>query len=60
LDDLGVQRATSGRFFQDSTLVFIANWWVEHRFRTGADVTVGLPIVVVGPTFRGDFFRSES
>ncbi len=48
------------RLFQDPTLVFIANWWLEHRFRTGEDVTQAFPYIILGITFDGDLYSSET
>jgi len=48
------------RLFQDPTLVFIANWWLEHRFRTGEDVTQAFPYIILGLTFTGDLYSSET
>ena len=49
---------SKSRYFQDPTLIFIANWWVQHRFRTGEDVTTAFPYVILGLTFTGDLFSS--
>ncbi|MEM9113902.1 MAG: hypothetical protein AAGD10_10125 [Myxococcota bacterium] len=51
---------SKSKFFQDPTLIFIANWWLEHRFRTGEDVSVALPYIILGITFTGDLFSSET
>lgn len=50
---------SKSRFFQEPTLLVVANWWLEHRFRTGQDVTVGLPYIVVGLNFTGDIWTSN-
>jgi len=41
--------------FDQPTLVLILNWYVEHRFRTGADVNQGVPYVVIAFAFTSDF-----
>jgi hypothetical protein len=43
-----------GGAFDNPTILFIANWWLEHRYRTGADVSRALPYVVLGFQFTGD------
>jgi hypothetical protein len=50
---------SKSRYFQDPTIIFIANWWLEHRFRTGEDVTTAFPYMILGLTFTGDLFSSR-
>jgi hypothetical protein len=50
---------SASRLFQDPTLVFIANWWVDHRFRTGEDVTTAFPYMILGITFDGDIWSTR-
>ncbi len=45
------------RRFMRPTLFLVAQWWVKHRFRTGQDVSQGLPMVVLGFSFTGDLWR---
>jgi hypothetical protein len=40
--------------FNKPTLVLILNWYVDHRFRTGADVSAGIPYAVLGFAFVSD------
>lgn len=51
---------SASRYFQDPTLIVIANWWLQHRFRTGEDVTTAFPYIIVGLTFTGDLWSSDS
>jgi hypothetical protein len=44
--------------FKDPSLLVIANWWVQNRFRTGEEISVALPYIVVGFTFNGDIWTS--
>jgi len=41
--------------FNRPTLILIVNWYVEHRYRTGADVNQGVPYLVLGFAFNSDF-----
>ncbi len=48
-------------FFQDDgarfnapTILMAVNWWVTHRYRTGADVSMAVPYFVLGFAFTGD------
>jgi len=41
--------------FDNPTLILILNWYVEHRFRTGADINVGIPYAALGFLFTSDF-----
>jgi hypothetical protein len=45
------------RRFLKPTLFFAAQWWVKHRFRTGQDVSQGLPLMVLGFSFNGELWR---
>lgn len=51
---------STSRVFKDPTLIFIANWWVQHRFRTGEDVTTALPYIILGLRFDGDIWSSRN
>jgi hypothetical protein len=44
--------------FKDPSLLVLANWWVQNRFRTGEEVSLALPYIVVGFTFNGDLWTS--
>lgn len=41
-------------WFNAPTLLVLAQWWITHRYRTGDDTPAGLPLIVVGLSFRGD------
>jgi hypothetical protein len=43
-----------GARFNSPTLLFIANWWLAHRYRTGADSPQALPYLALGFSFSGD------
>ncbi len=47
------------RVFNKPTLLLIVNWYLTHRFRTGADVSQGVPYVVLGFKFGGDLWRTD-
>lgn len=40
--------------FNKPTLIVLTQWWAAHRFRTGQDVSVAVPYLVVGFRFEGD------
>ncbi len=40
--------------FNNPTLIAILNWWLQHPYRTGQDVTQGLPYIIIGFKFDGD------
>lgn len=40
--------------FNKPTLVLIANWYLNHRWRTGQDVNQGIPYLVLGFAFTSD------
>jgi hypothetical protein len=43
-----------GAAFTAPTVFLLAQWWLDHRYRTGAEVSQGLPFIGVGFGFRGD------
>ena len=40
------------------TVFGVAAWYLEHRFRTGADVNAGVPYLLGGVSFQADFILS--
>jgi hypothetical protein len=40
--------------FNQPTLFVIANWWLEHRYRTGQEISQALPYAIVGFAFNGN------
>lgn len=40
--------------FNKPTALVIANWYVDHRFRTGRDVSAAIPYLVVAFAFQSD------
>ncbi len=45
--------------FDAPMLILIAQWHLVHRFRTGADVDIGLPYIALAFQFVGDLLSSE-
>lgn len=43
-----------GAAFNKPTILLLANWYLQHRFRTGADTSQALPYLVLGFAFSGD------
>jgi hypothetical protein len=46
----------SRKRFYNPTFILLMQWWAQHRWRTGEDVHPGVPYLVLGFTFEGDFF----
>jgi hypothetical protein len=46
-----------GASFNKPTVILLAQWWVKHRYRTSDKP--GVPYLVVGFSFEGDFLTSE-
>lgn len=42
-----------GAAFDSATIFVLLNWWLKHRFRTGEDVSGGVPFLSVGFSFTG-------
>ena len=43
-----------GAAFNNPTILVVANWWLTHRYRTGADSSQLFPYIVLGFAFTGD------
>ena len=48
-----------GSRFNKPTLLLIVNWYLKHRYRTGEDVSQGVPYVVLGFKFSGDLWQAS-
>ncbi|HET6584007.1 MAG TPA: hypothetical protein VFG69_11175 [Nannocystaceae bacterium] len=46
-----------GARFNRPTVFLLAQWWLRHRWRTGAQVHAAVPYAVVGFSFEGDIWR---
>ncbi len=44
-----------GAKFNTPTVFLLVQWWVKHRWRTGADTPTALPLIGVGFQITGDF-----
>jgi hypothetical protein len=40
--------------FNKPTAIVIANWYVDHRFRTGRDTSAGIPYLILAFAFQSD------
>ena len=45
-----------GASFDKPTVLLIANWYLNHRFRTGQDVSQAIPYLVLGFAFGGNLY----
>lgn len=45
--------------FNRPTVLLIVNWWIKHRYRTGADVHQAVPYLIAAFKFEGDLWRAE-
>ena len=43
-----------GAGFNAPTIFLLVQWWLMHRYRTGADTSVALPCISLAFTFNGD------
>ncbi|MCH9688471.1 MAG: hypothetical protein K0V04_43980 [Deltaproteobacteria bacterium] len=46
--------------FNKPTLIVLSQWWARHRFRTGQDVSAGVPYLVIGFRFEGDLLPNPN
>ena len=44
-----------GAAFNTPTVFILVQWWLKHRFRTGADSSQALPLLGIGFQMTGDF-----
>lgn len=44
----------SRKRWYNPTAFLLVQWWAKHRWRTGEDVSPGVPYIVLGFTFEGD------
>jgi hypothetical protein len=44
-----------GAKFNTPTVFLLVQWWVKHRWRTGADTPAALPLIGIGFQITGDF-----
>lgn len=47
-------KSEDGAAFNTPTIFLLVQWWLQHRFRTGADVSQALPLLGVGFQMTGD------
>ncbi len=43
--------------FNKPTLLFVANWYVAHRWKTGAETSAALPYLLLAFSFQSDFLN---
>ena len=48
-----------GARFNQPTAFLVAQWWLQHPYRTGEEQPAGLPLIAAGLAFNGDFAISK-
>jgi len=48
-----------GARFNMPTVLVIAQWWIDHRYRTGQESSQALPLIAVGFRFHGDLLALD-
>lgn len=48
-----------GARFDTPTLFVLAQWWLQHPYRTGFEQPQGLPLIAVGLAFNGDLLGDK-
>lgn len=48
-------KVEDGARFNTPTVFLLVQWWLKHRFRTGADVSQAIPLLGLGFQITGDF-----
>lgn len=49
-----------GAAFNAPTVLLLVQWWLMHRYRTGADTSQAIPCLTLAFTFNGDFFEVKA
>lgn len=49
-----------GRRFNQPTLFVLAQWWLQHPYRTGEEQSAALPLIGLGFAFNGDLATSAT
>lgn len=53
-------RSVDGAAFNQPTVLLMAQWWLVHRYRTGADTSTAIPCVMLAFTFNGDLLDTAT
>jgi len=48
-----------GARFEQPTLFVLAQWWLQHPYRTGREQPQGLPLIAIGLAFKGDLIGDK-
>lgn len=48
-----------GARFNQPTVFVLAQWWVQHPYRTGEEQPAGLPLIAAGFAFNGDLLKGK-
>lgn len=48
-----------GARFDQPTLFILAQWWLQHPYRTGLEQPQGLPLIAIGLAFNGDLIGAK-
>lgn len=48
-----------GAAFNKPTALLIVNWWLQHQYRTGQDVSQAFPMIILGFVVSGDLWKSS-
>lgn len=48
-----------GARFEQPTLFVLAQWWLQHPYRTGVEQPQGLPLIAIGLAFKGDLIGDK-
>ena len=48
-----------GASFNSPTVLLLVQWWLDHRYRTGAETSQAIPLAAVGFRFTGDLIALD-
>jgi hypothetical protein len=48
-----------GSSFNSPTVLLLVQWWLDHRYRTGAETSQAIPLAAVGFRFTGDLISLD-
>ncbi len=49
-----------GAAFDKPTLIFLSQWWLQHRYRTGEETSQAVPFIALAFRFEGRLWGSEN
>jgi len=49
-----------GAAFNKPTVLLLSQWWLEHRYRAGQDISQALPCITLAFRFEGELWGTDN